>query len=103
MRKRTRCTSCCKSTDAYIGAHTINHPVVGVASLSVDIELALIVRIACAQSYSRRKVNQRLKAPAIQWQILGEVAIHDGAYRCGFGVHQRSSALNRYPLGNRAN
>ena len=50
-----------------------------------------------------RQLNQRLKAPAIQRQVLGKLTIHDSA-DCGIGcIHQRRSAFHRHDFCHRAN
>src|SRR5260370_21771732 len=61
--------------------YSIYHPVIGIRTLTVDTELSVRGSTARRKHDAGRELNQRLKTPAIQWQVLGELTVHDGADR----------------------
>jgi len=71
--------------------------------LAVDTELSVRAGTARRKHDARRDLNQGLKTAAIQWQVLGELTVHDRAY-CAIGcIHERSTCRHRHAFRHRTN
>ena len=86
------------ASDAEVGADPVHHEVVGIGSLTVDAELALVVERRRHHDRSRCQHDERLEAPAVEREVVGERPIDHGADRSRCGVYQRRACLYGDPL-----
>ncbi len=90
-------------THTDVGTHTVYSPIVGIGSLPVHAKLSAIEAAAGRNNHARRKLNQRLKASAIQGQILSKLPINNRAHRGILCIDKRRASFDGHALRRRAN
>jgi hypothetical protein len=74
--------------DAEVGTDSIDGEVVGVGSLAIHTELALVVKSRLSHDHARREHDQRLKTPAVEGKILDKLPVNYRAHCGRLGVDQ---------------
>src|ERR1700722_41883 len=84
-----------------VGANAVNRPIVGACALAIYTELARIIYGTGGKNYARSELDQGLKAPAIQRQVFGKLAVHDSAYRGVGRIDDQCPCFHRHCLIDR--
>ncbi len=87
--------------NADIGADTVNREIVRAGALPIDAELAGIR--ACRRSENRAgsEIDERLKASAVQREILYKIVVNDRTHRGVLRVDRAHAGFHRHALRQR--